>query len=155
MVDLTYYPNPVPENDADLRRYINDELQNIRDVFNHVLIHEDWHEVGATNEPAFQNSWVSLGTPHNQAGFYKDPFGIVRLQGHITGGTGGATAFTLPSGYYSGFDHEYINYGTGGGTGPGPGGADYAIVLVDASGNVQPDVNTGADVSLDGIFFRI
>ena len=116
---------------------------------------EDWQEVGVGNAPAFQNTWASLGSPHNQAGYYKDAFNIVRLQGHITGGTGGATAFTLPTGYYSGFDHEYICFGSGGGGGPGPGGIDYAIVLVDASGNVIPDVNTGADVSLDGIFFRV
>jgi len=28
-----YYPSPVPENTEDLRRYINDELQRIRDEF--------------------------------------------------------------------------------------------------------------------------
>jgi len=33
---MTYYPSPVPENTEDLRRYINDELQRIRDSFGEI-----------------------------------------------------------------------------------------------------------------------
>lgn len=32
MVDISYDPNPVPESPEDLRRYLNDELQRLRDV---------------------------------------------------------------------------------------------------------------------------
>ena len=35
-----YDPNPVSESPEDLRRYLNDELQRIRDEFN--SIHEDY-----------------------------------------------------------------------------------------------------------------
>jgi len=34
---LRYYPGAVPENPDDLRRYINDELQRIRDAFDGVI----------------------------------------------------------------------------------------------------------------------
>ena len=36
MVDISYEPNPVPENPEDFRRYINDELQNLRNYLNEV-----------------------------------------------------------------------------------------------------------------------
>jgi hypothetical protein len=116
---------------------------------------ENWREVGGTNNPTFANLWVNFGSPHDVAGFYKDPYGIVRLKGHIKDGTGGLAAFTLPAEYITGLEQEFITFGTGGGGGPGPGGSDYAVIIIDASGDVIPDVNTGADVSLSGISFRV
>jgi hypothetical protein len=49
--------------------------------------------------PTFTNSWVNYGNGYSNAGYYKDPFGIVRLRGMISGGTMAFAAFTLPSGY--------------------------------------------------------
>ena len=120
-----------------------------------ILQVEAAHEVGEVGEPAFDNGWSNLGSPHAAASFYRDSFGLVRLQGHITGGTAAATAFALPTGYYSGFEHEFTCYGSAGGFGPGPGGSTLAIVIIDALGNVIPDVSTGADVSLDSVVFRV
>ena len=60
---------------------------------------EDWHEVGESGEPAFENSWVNYGSGFESAGFYKDPFGRVHLKGMVDNGTDNATVFTLPEGY--------------------------------------------------------
>lgn len=61
-------------------------------------VNENWHYVGATDEPAFQNSWA------NSAGSIKLAFrnretGVVDIHGTVTGGSTGSIVFTLPSGY--------------------------------------------------------
>lgn len=60
---------------------------------------EDWHYVGATDEPAFQNSWANLGGTAADLGFRLRAGGEVNLQGVVTSGTVGAVIFTLPEGY--------------------------------------------------------
>jgi len=61
---------------------------------------EPWHEVGATGEPAFENSWVNFDSAtYDTAAFFKDAFGLVHLKGFIKSGTITAAAFTLPAGY--------------------------------------------------------
>lgn len=47
----------------------------------------------------FTNSWANAGGAYLSAGYYKDPFGRVHLQGRVSGGTSGQSAFTLPVGY--------------------------------------------------------
>jgi hypothetical protein len=61
--------------------------------------HEAVHFVGATGEPAFENGWTnySANPGWSQAGFWKDAFGVVHLEGTLTAGTSGAPAFTLPA----------------------------------------------------------
>lgn len=109
--------------------------------FTHV---EDWHEVGTSGEPEFENSWVNIDTTR-AARFYKDPFGIVHLAGMINTGTANTIAFTLPSGYFP----DYT-----GSTTPQHFVADLAarVVITDA-GEVRP-VSYTSYVSLDGITFR-
>lgn len=69
-----------------------------------ILQPEVAHLVGETGEPAFENDWQNY-TPipdFFDAGFYKDAFGRVHLQGLVetTTGTGFDTnIFTLPSEY--------------------------------------------------------
>ena len=61
---------------------------------------EAWRSVGAGGvEPAFTNSWVNYGSPHQVARFRKNPGGKVEIQGLIRSGTLSAAAFTLPVGY--------------------------------------------------------
>lgn len=57
------------------------------------------HNVGATGEPAFQNSWVNEGGGYAPATFYRDPFNRVHLGGVVQSGTAGTTIFTLPPAY--------------------------------------------------------
>lgn len=62
---------------------------------------EAFHDVGASGEPTFQNSWqnnamTTFGYP---AGFYKDRVGVVHLVGRIANGSGNTVIFQLPPGY--------------------------------------------------------
>jgi len=71
---------------------------------------EPWHEVGATNEPQFQNGWTNLGDGRTAtAAFYKDPWGTVHLKGTVKNGDSSAasTIFTLPCGYGPNKDQNF------------------------------------------------
>jgi hypothetical protein len=62
---------------------------------------EAFHNVGASGEPAFQNSWQNnaMTTYGYPAGFYKDRVGVVHLVGRIVNGSGNTVIFQLPPGY--------------------------------------------------------
>lgn len=62
---------------------------------------EAFHNVGATGEPTFQNSWQNnaMTTYGYPAGFYKDRVGVVHLVGRIVNGSGNTVIFQLPPGY--------------------------------------------------------
>jgi hypothetical protein len=62
---------------------------------------EAFHNVGASGEPAFQNSWQNIATTTYgyPAGFYKDRVGVVHLVGRIVNGSGNSFIFQLPPGY--------------------------------------------------------
>ena len=99
---------------------------------------------GINSYPQFQNSWVNFGAPYPSAGFYKDAYGIVRLQGVVkSGSSAAAVIFTLPSGYRPAANKLFA-------TGANP----IAQMQVDSSGNVSATNfgNTAATV-LDGIQF--
>ena len=59
---------------------------------------EAWRYVGATDQPAFQNSWGNLGIGQERAAFRKDRR-RVHLGGVMFGGALDVTVFTLPAGY--------------------------------------------------------
>lgn len=61
----------------------------------------DWHTVGNTGEPAFENSWVNFDTVWNSAAFRIDHDGIVTLKGLVKNGTISPSLpiFTLPAGF--------------------------------------------------------
>ena|SRR6478735_10384797 len=59
---------------------------------------ENWHEVGAAGEPAFQIGYANSGGSFETVAFYKDPEGVVHLKGSATG-AGPAVIFQLPVGY--------------------------------------------------------
>jgi hypothetical protein len=109
---------------------------------------EGYHMVGTAGQPAFGAGWSSFsGRP---VGFYKDPFGVVRLVGAaaLSGGTG-ASVFVLPAGYRPSVTRGY-NF-------PAAGGA-LGTLEVAASGAVgvtgtNPAGATGF-VGLDAITFR-
>lgn len=58
---------------------------------------EDWHYVGESGEPAFENDWANVSTLPKLA-FRLRASGIVDIQGTIENGTS-FTVFTLPEGY--------------------------------------------------------
>lgn len=59
----------------------------------------DIHLVGATGEPAFQNSWVNYGLGQRACRFWKGIDGIVHLEGLVKSGSVPGVIFTLPEGY--------------------------------------------------------
>lgn len=61
---------------------------------------EDWREIGAADQPAFQNGWVNYGDPYDTAAFYQQPDYWVRLKGVVRSGTDNTTMFTLPEAYW-------------------------------------------------------
>lgn len=62
------------------------------------------HVVGDSGEPAFQNSWINYDTAtFRGARFWKDPMGVVHLEGLVKNGAAApSTVFTLPAGYRPG-----------------------------------------------------
>ena len=54
---------------------------------------EQWQDA------TLENSWANYGASNEPASYYKDPFNVVHLRGHVDSGTLNATIFTLPAGY--------------------------------------------------------
>jgi hypothetical protein len=77
---------------------------------------EPVHLVGAAGQPQFDVDWTNVGPGFQPAGFYKDPFGTVHLQGDVQRTTGNdATIFALPAGYCPvGGIEDFPAYGDGG-----------------------------------------
>jgi hypothetical protein len=109
------------------------------------------HLVGAAGEPAFATGASNIGTGTSLAGFYKDGFGLVHLQGTVqTGSPTAAAIFTLPAGYRPGSQIDYAVPAFAGGS---TLTTNRASILPD--GLVLNDRGTGTSfVSLNGITFR-
>jgi hypothetical protein len=61
------------------------------------------HVVGAAGEPAFQGAWVNFDTAtFRGARFWKDPMGLVHIEGLVKSGAIPSTIFILPAGYRPG-----------------------------------------------------
>jgi hypothetical protein len=77
---------------------------------------EPVHLVGTAGQVQFDVDWANVGAGFQPAGFYKDPFGTVHLQGDVQRTTGtDATIFQLPSGYCpAGGIEDFPAYGDGG-----------------------------------------
>jgi hypothetical protein len=60
---------------------------------------EAWHVVGATNEPAFQNSWRNYGGAYEVVRFRRDAQGGVHVVGIAKSGSTNTVIFTLPEGF--------------------------------------------------------
>lgn len=99
---------------------------------------EPWRVVGAAGQPAFQNSWVNYDASH-QARFYKDPSGVVRLDGTIkSGSVGGFAAFVLPAGYRPVQEQPFAV----------PSNGAFGILLVEPTGEVYPFVGSNVAFNL-------
>lgn len=58
--------------------------------------------------PAFENSWTNFDLSlDTRARFWKDPMGLVHIEGTLAAGTVPAAAFTLPAGYRPAFSHRF------------------------------------------------
>jgi hypothetical protein len=121
---------------------------------------EDWHEIGAPGEPAFQNSCANLGGNLETAAFYLDQIGIVHLKGAVTCPTTGVILFQLPAGYRPASGKElYFPVVCGGckdtGTGGGSSETTGAVIIAGAGlGGDGAVLASGTTVVLDGVSFR-
>lgn len=115
-----------------------------------VQVSEDWHLVGTTGEPAFQNSWVNYGLGDSfmrGAMFRKDENGIVHLQGLVMNGTAATPIFTLPVGYRPLEGTHGVNIGSA-------TASPLTTFHVYANGEVRHRTGNTDYFSLDGISFR-
>ena len=100
-----------------------------------------------TGGVGFSNGWSDYGSGYTPAAFWKDPFGVVHIQGFITGGSVGATAFTLPVAYRPSTTHIFSGLSSGPDT--------VAQIEVTTSGQVCPATGVNGWVTLNGITFRL
>lgn len=103
-----------------------------------------WHEVGASGEPAFQNSWTQYGVGVATLAFRKDASGFVHIRGVARNGTFNATIFTLPTGYTPDGMEVFQGRSETGGS---------ARININTDGTVVSATGTGNWVSLSGITF--
>jgi hypothetical protein len=105
--------------------------------------------VGAPGQPGFDSQWTNVGAGFQPAGFYKDPFGTVHLQGDVQRTASGTDAviFALPPGYCpSGGIANFPAYGnTGMSAAVAVRSSDCAVVFV---------AGTPAFIGLGGVSFR-
>ncbi len=88
-----YTPHPVRDWEAWFQ-----EAQRLAGALGEPI--EDWHFVGDTGEPAFQNSWTNLNSDNHRLGFRRNRDGTVWVYGTIADGSAmDSLIFTLPEGY--------------------------------------------------------
>jgi microcystin-dependent protein len=102
---------------------------------------DTWHQIGTAGEPAFTNGFSG------SVAFRKDPLGKVYIKGNLTGGVGGAIAFTLPANYRPQWTYNAAV--------PTNNGNSTGLVQIAGNGTVAVNINvTGAtNTYLDGIEF--
>lgn len=124
-------------------------------ILDQIEVAEPWREVGATGNPAFQNSWANFGGSSISAAFRKNVLGQVEFRGRVTspagGGTGnGTVAFTLPEGYRPTAMQQLTQIGSSGLANPVVGVAEIAAdgtVLLFLSGVAANAVVTSINLA--------
>lgn len=101
-------------------------------------------DVGGSGAPAFQNSWVNFGGTFQGLRFWKDPMGIVHVEGLVKSGTVPAVVFNLPVGYRPSNRHVFVVISNG-----AIGRCD-----VEATGDVSVIAGSNVYVALSGINFK-
>jgi hypothetical protein len=106
---------------------------------------EATHHVDAAGEPPFVNGWANEDPTDVSAGFYRDPYGIVHIQGAVQRATGsGGEIFFLPPAYRPGKNAivgVWCNSGL-------------QIVVVRPNGEVSVTGPFVQSCTLDGVTFR-
>jgi len=103
--------------------------------------------IGTPGNPSFENGFVNHGLGAS-AGFFKDQFGVVHLQGDLNPPGSANRIFTLPAGYRpdnNGAQGPVFLVSADGGT---------AVVDVDHEGQVSLLNSASEHVSINGITFR-
>lgn len=105
------------------------------------------HLVGATGEPAYENGWSTPVASVDEAlSFYKDPWGVVHLQGNTHNSSlSSGSVFTLPAGYRPAKDIYFSVFGAGG---------TIAFVSIESDGKVSPIGPSQTFLGLTNVVFR-
>lgn len=99
---------------------------------------QDWQDA------TLENSWANVGSPYYDAGYYKDPFGIVRLRGRVYSGSSGTVALTLPTGFRPNATIKL----------PAEDSGSVTSVTINSSGQVILTTSGGSpEISLESITF--
>jgi len=104
--------------------------------------------VGTAGAPAYAGTWEPAQSAADEGvSFYKDPWGIVHLQGNAANSNGAheGTIFTLPAGYRPAKIIYFSVYGSGGSA---------AYVQVASDGTVSEYSPAQGYVGLSGVTFR-
>ena len=104
---------------------------------------ESW--INVSGGVGFTGTWTNFGSGYNDAGYYKDPLGVVHLRGLVKSGTIGTGIFTLPSGYRPPNIQVHAVASN----------AAFGYLDISTAGVVRPLVGNTTWVSLDGITFRV
>lgn len=115
------------------------------DVFGDTFFAPAAPQVDGWTTPTLLNSWTNFGAPYNAVGYYRDPFGIVRLRGVVKGGTIGTSIFVLPVGYRPA-NYELLSTVSN---------SAFGNLVIDSVGNVVPQVGSSTAFSLDNMTFRL
>jgi len=99
---------------------------------------------------AFGIRWQNYGADFAKAGFVRDAFGIVHLQGLVASGVYGCAVFQLPPGYRPGARQIFATV-----AGNTLGRVDIVGTNTSLAGLIVPkEIGNNAFVSLSGITFR-
>jgi hypothetical protein len=98
----------------------------------------------AVQSPTLLNGWVNFGGGYTTAGYWKDPQGMVWIQGLIKSGAIPGTAFVLPVGYRPAARHIFEAITN----------ASFGRIDIFASGAVRILAGDNAAVSFNTLVFR-
>jgi hypothetical protein len=105
--------------------------------------------IGTAGNPAFENTFKNFGPGYAPAGFYKDQFGIVHLQGFVAPPGFAGKIFTLPEGYRPSQSYNFTYFGAIADS------EKIVPVVVSLTGGVEAVTsNYSNSLSLNGITFR-
>lgn len=132
--------------ESNLRKDVDRNTANIADLGEKVTaleINKANKQQGQWIAPTLLNGWVNYGTSQN-AKYYKNDFGDVKIKGLIKSGTIGSIAFYLPVGYRP-IDNATISVSSNGG---------YGQITIGTDGSVTVNIGSNVALALDNITFR-
>lgn len=134
--------------DNDLTGHLKADWKTVHGVWEGARSYIDAPPAPAwTAVTTFYENWVNYGSPYGPARYFKDRFGIVRLEGLVHGGTVGEihVIFILPTGYRPAYDSNFA---------ASAGGNGFGRIRIKSTGEVQAIAGDNGWFSLDGITFR-
>jgi len=118
--------------------------------FNHIWrrwlygFYEKLNNRDAWKSAVFENGWVNIGSPFNNAEYMRDALGFVHLRGYISSGTMATSAFTLPVNYRPGSDELFVTSSND----------RVGSLTITSAGGVIPRLGSNISYSLDGVTFK-